>query len=178
LTIAIDATLTLHALTGEPAEMAALQCVLEAAPAYFLSISGSPPGSAAAQSTFTALPPGKSYDDKFVWGLYSGEAMIGCADVIRGYPVRESAVIGLLLLAEDWQHRGLGRGFATLVERRIASWPEVARFRIGVVASNSGALAFWRSLGYRETGEVKPAGSDFVAEVIVLEKPLVRQAPH
>ena len=156
--------------------MAALQCVFEASPAYFESVTGSPPGSAEAQSTFSALPPGKDYDDKFVWGLYSGDAMIGCADVIRGYPVRESAVIGLLLLAEDWQHRGLGRAFATLVEQRIASWPEITRFRIGVVASNPGAVVFWRKLGYRETGEVKPPSSGFVAEVIVFEKPVVREA--
>jgi diamine N-acetyltransferase len=176
--IVIPASITntgfsLRLLTGQPAEMAALQCVLEAAPAYFQSVTGSPPGSAEAQSTFTALPPGKDYDDKFVWGLYSGDAMIGCADVIRGYPVRESAVIGLLLLAEDWQRRGLGRAFATLVEKRIASWPEIARFRIGVVASNPGALVFWRKLGYRETGEVKPRSSDFLADVIVLEKLVV-----
>jgi diamine N-acetyltransferase len=174
LTIAIDDALTLRTLTGQPAEMAALQCVLEAAPAYFQSVTGRPPGGAEAQSTFTALPPGKDYDDKFVWGLYSGGAMIGCADVIRGYPVRQSAVIGLLLLAEDWQRRGLGRAFAALVEQKIAPWPEVERFRIGVVASNPGALVFWRKLGYRETGEVKPPGSDFVADVIVLEKPVVR----
>ncbi len=170
--------LTLHLLTGQPAEMAALQCVLESAPAYFQSVTGALPSHAEAQSTFTALPPGKTYGDKFVWGLYSGDAMIGCADVIRGYPVRESAVIGLLLLAEDWQRRGLGRAFAALVERRIASWPEIARLRIGVVASNGGALAFWRKQGFSETGEVKPAHSGFVREVIVLDKPLVREAPR
>ncbi|HUH94762.1 MAG TPA: GNAT family N-acetyltransferase [Casimicrobiaceae bacterium] len=156
--------------------MAALQCVLESAPGYFETVCAAPPGRAEAQSTFSALPEGKTYDDKFVWGLYSGEAMIGCADVIRGYPSPERAIIGLLLLAETWQRRGLGRAFATLVERRIASWPEVERLRIGVVASNGGALAFWRKLGYRETGEVRPPHSGFVREVIVLEKPLERNA--
>jgi ribosomal protein S18 acetylase RimI-like enzyme len=79
------------------------------------------------------------------------------------------------LLAEDWQRRGIGRAFAALVESRIASWPEIVRFRIGVVASNSGALAFWRKLGYRETGEVK-TNPEFVREVIVLEKPVAREA--
>ena len=170
----IETALTLRLLTGQPAEMAALQCVFEAAPAYFRTVIGGPPGNAEAQSTFTALPPEKGYDDKFVWGLYSGEAMIGCADVIRGYPVRESAVIGLLLVAEDWQRRGIGRAFAALVESRIASWPEIVRFRIGVVASNRRALAFWRKLGYRETGEIK-TNPDFLREVIVLEKPVQRE---
>ena len=164
--------LTLRLLKGEPPEMAALQCVLEAAPAYFETVTGDPPGGAEAQSTFTALPPGKNYDDKFVWGLYSGDAMIGCADVIRGYPVSEKAVIGLLLLAQPWRRRGLGRAFAVLVEQAIAAWPEITRLRIVVVASNEGALAFWRKLEYRETGEIKPAEPEFVREVIVLEKPV------
>jgi len=152
--------------------MAALQCVLEAAPAYFHTVTGTLAGAAEAQRTFTALPPGKTYADKFVWGLYEGEVMIGCADVIRGYPVREKAVIGLLLLAEPWQRRGLGRAFAALIEQAIAAWPEIRRLRIGVVASNEAALAFWLKLGYRETGEIKTAGPEFVREVIVLEKPI------
>jgi hypothetical protein len=56
----------------------------------------------------------------------------------------------------------------------MAALPEIARLRLGVVASNPGALDFWRKLGYRETGEVKAAGPGFVREVIVLEKPISR----
>jgi len=164
--------LALRLLTGEPAEMAALQCVLEAAPRYFETITGLPPGDAEAQSTFTALPPGRAYDDKRVYGLYSGDAMIGCADVIRGYPVPEKAVIGLLLLAEPWQRRGIGRAFEQLVVRTLADWPEITTVRIGVDTSNAGALAFWRRLGYRETGETRAAAPPFVADVIVLERPI------
>jgi len=170
--MAEPAALTLRLLTGQPAEVAALQCVLEAAPDYFLRVTGTLPGEAEARSTFTALPRDKGYEDKFVWGLYEGEAMIGCADVIRGYPVREKAVIGLLLLAQPWQRRGLGRAFSGLVEHAIADWPEILRLRIGVVASNEGALAFWRKLGYRETGEIKAGEQEFVGQVVVLEKPV------
>ena len=154
--------------------MAALQRVLEAAPAYFLTVTGLPPGDAEAQSTFTALPPDKTYDDKFVWGFYADESMIGCADVIRGYPVREKAVIGLLLLVESWQRRGLGRAFATLIEEAIGAWPEIEILRLGVAASNAGAFSFWRELGYCETGEVKPPPPGLVSEIRVMEKPLHR----
>src|SRR5205809_5249751 len=133
--------------------MTALHRDLEASPTYFATVTGLPPGPAEAQSTFTALPPGKDYDDKRVWGLYAGDNMIGCADVIRGYPVREKAVIGLLLLAEHWQHRGLGRAFALLVEQVIGGWREITTLRVGVVDRNTAALAFWRKLNYAETGE-------------------------
>ena len=166
-----DALLTLRLLSGKADEMAALQAVLEAAPTYFHTATGLPPGPAEAQSTFTALPAGKIYDDKRVWGLHAGERMIGCADVVRGYPVRDKAIIGLLLLAQDWQRRGLGRAFALLIEKVIADWPEIVTLRIGVVERNVGARAFWRKLGYVETGEVKHAE---VRDVIVMEKPLAR----
>ena len=166
------ALLALRLLTGEPAEMAALQCVLEAAPRYFETITGLPPGGAEAQSTFSALPPGKTYDAKRVYGLYADDAMIGCADVIRGYPVAQKAVIGLLLLAEAWQRQGIGRAFERLVVRTLADWPEITTVRIGVVATNASALTFWRKLGYRETGETRAAAPPFIADAIVLEKRL------
>jgi RimJ/RimL family protein N-acetyltransferase len=120
------------------------------------------------------LPSGKDYDDKRAWGLYAGADMIGCADVIRAYPVRDKAVIGLLLLAENWQRRSFGRSFALLVEQMIAVWPEITTLRIGVVEQNVGALAFWRKLGYVETGEVKAADQAYLGRVVVLEKPLAR----
>src|SRR5207249_4857835 len=84
----------------------------------------------------------------------------------------------LLLLAEPWQRCGLGRAFAALLEQAIAAWPEIARLRIGIVASNAGALAFWREQGYTETGEVKPGKPDFTADVIVLEKAIVPTVTH
>jgi GNAT superfamily N-acetyltransferase len=174
--LAVDA-LTLRPLGGSAAEMAAVQGVLEAAPAYFRLVGGAPAGKAEAQSVFTGLPAGKRYDDKFVFGLYADTAMIGCADVIRGYPTPDKAVIGLLLLAEPWQRRGLGRAFATLVEQVIAGWSAITRLRIGVALANTDALAFWRRLGYRETGEVKPADPTGVI-VAVLEKPVPRVDAH
>jgi len=57
--------------------------------------------------------------------------------------------------------------------RPTRATPTSSSLRLGVVGANTRALALWRGLGYRETGEVKST-SEFVAEVIVLEKPLRR----
>jgi RimJ/RimL family protein N-acetyltransferase len=100
--------------------------------------------------------------------------MIGCADVLRGYPDRPRAVIGLLLLTEQWQRQGLGRAFARLVEQAIAAWPEIERLRIGVISTNPGALEFWHKLGYVKTGEVRSGAPDFRGDIIALEKPVAR----
>ena len=172
MTARADGLFRLRELNGELAEMAALQAMLEAAPRYYQAVTGSPPGPAEAQSIFSALPPGRSYADKRVYGLYAGDAMAGAADVVRGWNAPHKAIIGLLLLAEAWQRRGPGRAFEALVEQAIGAWPEIEPVR--VAASNPGALAFWRQLGFRETGEVRPAAPPFVADIIVLEQPLAR----
>lgn len=165
--------LTLRLLGGEPTEMAELQRVLEAAPSYTHRVSGLPVGPADAQSTYSILPPGKSYEDKFVFGIFLGGQMIGCIDLIRGWPVSTTGHIGLLLLAEPFQGKGYGRRAYEQLESFIRSWGTCARVRTGVVEANSQVLPFWVRLGFAPTGEAKPYQSGNVtSKVIVLERSL------
>jgi hypothetical protein len=86
------AEIQIRELRGEPEDMAEFQRVLEGVPDYFERVMGGPPGPAEAQSDYTLLPEGKSYADKFVYGIFRKGAMVGCADVIRGYPTDDTAV--------------------------------------------------------------------------------------
>ncbi len=78
------------------------------------------------------MPPGRSDDEKRVFGLYAVDAMIGVANVVR----RWNAPVGPVRTTD--------------------------------------APAFRRRIGFRETGEVRPAAPPFVGEVVVLEMPLAR----
>lgn len=147
---------TLRLLTGEAAEMSELQSVLEAAPTYAMRVTGLPVGAADAQSTYSALPEGWSYDAKFVYGVFSGDRMVGCIDVLRGYPQRGTAHIGLFLLAESHQGRGIGRAAYRALEEEIGAWGDCNWIRLGVVESNASVIGFWQRLGFVVTGDVKP----------------------
>lgn len=162
----------LRLLQGESAEMAELQRVFEASPQYFERVTGVPPGPAEAQSTYSVLPEDKSYDDKFVFGIYVDERMIGCADVIRGYPDPATGFIGLLLVAEPFQRRGFGTIAYQQVEQEIARW-NCSRARLALVEVNDRVRTFWLKLGFRPTGEKKPYRyGSVVSESIFFEKPL------
>ncbi len=162
---------TVRELTGEPSQMSALQGVLEAAPDYACRVTGYPPGNADAQSTFIALPDGKTYDDKFVYGIYLNHEMVGCADVIRGYLTEDTALIGLLLISERHQRQGIGKLAYSHLESAIRVWHGIKKIRIGVVITNDIVLPFWKSLGFVETGEVKPYRYDKLeSETLILEK--------
>jgi GNAT superfamily N-acetyltransferase len=169
----------LRLLRGEPGEMRELQRVLEEAPEYFRKVTGLPPGRAEAQSTFTALPEGKAYDDKFVFGIYRAGGMVGCADLIRGHPDPSTAFLGLLLVSESSQGQGVGRRAYELLETFVRCWGTCQRIRLGVVRTNDGVLPFWTGRGFRPTGEVRPyrCGS-VVSETILLEKPLEGEGPE
>jgi RimJ/RimL family protein N-acetyltransferase len=163
----------LRLLTGERSEMEALQEVLEDSSDFLYRITGHPPGQADAQSTYSILPEGKSYDDKFVYGIYQGDQMVGCADVIRGYPKEDTTLLAVLLVRESYQGKGIGTVAYGLLEDAIKSWEGVRFIQVQMVRTNEQALPFLRRLGFRETGEVKPYRYDkLVSEVIILEKEL------
>ncbi|HEX4584898.1 MAG TPA: GNAT family N-acetyltransferase [Burkholderiaceae bacterium] len=169
---------SLRLLQGEPSEMAELQRVLEAAPRYAELVTGVPPGRADAQSTYSILPEGKTYDDKFVFGIYLGGSMVGCADVIRGYPDAATATLGLLLIAEPFQRRGIGDAAYREIEARVLAWEPCDRIRIAVVGTNASVIPFWQRLGFVPTGQTRPYRyGSVVSEAIYLEKPLRSGSP-
>ena len=95
------------------------------------------------------LPPGKSMDDKFVLGIFLDGRLVGCAEVLRGYPEPEVAYIGLLLFAEAHQGQGLGRKALGEVFDLAAGWG-CGKVQLAVIASNRRAHAFWSREGFTE----------------------------
>jgi uncharacterized protein len=165
------AQIKVQELTGEPTEMAALQSVIEAAPTYAQRVTGYPPGSADAQSTAIALPEGKTYDDKFLYGIYLEDKLVGCADIIRGYPAPDTALIGVLLISEAHQRQGIGATAYTRIESKIKAWQGIQKIRLGVVRTDEEVLPFWQKLGFQLTGEVKPYQyGELQSETLILEK--------
>lgn len=151
-------------------DTAALCRIILAAPGYSQTVFGRPPYPADATEILTELPPGKEAADKFVYGVYAGDDMIGCVDLIRGYPDAGTAHIGLLLLAESRQGSGLGGQTLQLIEQLVAGW-HCNMLRIAVVSTNLIALRFWQKAGFTETG-VRRKIENYIADAIVLDKPL------
>lgn len=122
---------------------------------------------------YSILPEGKSYEDKFVLGVYGDGVMVGCIDLIRGFPDSITAFVGLLLIAEPFQGRGIGVRAYHLVENYIRAWGTCTKVRIGVVGTNEAVLPFWKKLGFMPTGEVKPYRyGSVMSKVVILVKSL------
>lgn len=166
--------LALERLGHDPATVAALQGVLEAAPGYFRQASGAPASESEAERLLTELPPGRTPADKEVLGILEAGALVGCVDLVRGHPDPATVFVGLFLLVERRQGAGLGRAAWSLVEARLRTLPGLRRLRLAVLRENPRALSFWREMGFVPTGETSPrVEGSVVTEVHLLDKPFV-----
>lgn len=168
-----ESHLELIPLTGDPDQMAELQCVLGSRSDYYERVEGAPPGPAEAQNVYSALPDGFSYDGKHVFGVYRDGAIVGCIDLLVGYPDSCTAMLGLLLIASSVDGQGFGSTALRLLDDWIRENTVCTRVRIGVVRTNECVLGFWRRMGFVETGEIKPhAHGSLKSEIVVMDKSL------
>jgi GNAT superfamily N-acetyltransferase len=102
------------------------------------------------------LPPGRSIEDKFVYGLFDPQGLLlGVLEGLRHYPDAETWWIGLLLLAPAARQHGLGRkiieGFFEVVRQAGGN-----AVQLGVVEENRSGYQFWRRMGFEPLRVTEP----------------------
>lgn len=140
------------------------------APHYFMSVEGKLPDEESIQEWFSEdeLPLGCTSEHQFVFSILLNDELVGVVHILAACRDPEQATIGLLLLSELHQGQGLGRAVFDMLEQRMKEW-SMTSCRIGVVANNIGALAFWRSVGFVQIGELAPMDG-FLDKTIFMEK--------
>jgi GNAT superfamily N-acetyltransferase len=93
------------------------------------------------------LPPGKSLADKFIFGIFLDNALVGVLDAVQGYPQEDVWWIGLLLL--DPAQRGQGAGEQALnILTTFAGEQSAQALMLGVVEENVRGFQFWQRMGF------------------------------
>jgi GNAT superfamily N-acetyltransferase len=168
----IKTSVSMQILSDTPAHRHIVSTVLQAAADYNVLVEGVPPTEVHVEEFFTAVPPGYTLDDLFPLGFFAGAEAIGVGCVLRLWNAPNKAIIGLLVFAPAWRGSGRGRVAVERIEALARSWAGIDRLRVAVVANNGGALAFWRKVGFTETGEIKPKYAAYVDDIVILEKPI------
>ena len=109
---------------------------------------------------------------KYVWGIHSGDTLVGYIEVIRDWPLGQ-LFIGSMAIAENQQRQGHGRKALQLLAARTRAWAGIRRWRLAVVDTQTGAKAFWRSQGFVEGPLCRLP--DYPSPLLVMEKPIHRK---
>ena len=99
-----------------------------------------------------ALPPLKSYDDKYYIGFFENDILVANMDLILGYPTDEIAFIGLLMVNVLYQNNGVGSGIVGDVCSYLKQLG-YKKVRIGVDKENPQSNSFWHKNGFRIIAE-------------------------
>ena len=94
-----------------------------------------------------ALPPHKSYDDKYYIGFFEDNSLVANMDLILGYPTDEIAFIGLLMTNVLYQNKGIGSSIVGDVCNYLKQLG-YKKVRIGVDKENPQSNSFWRKNGF------------------------------
>ncbi len=140
----------------QPSHLEPLQRLFERCADFAMLVEGEGVSPSAARDTFEAAPPGRSLDDKFLYGLFDrADNMVGVLEGMRHYPDEGAWWIGLLMLDPGVRGRGLGRalvdGFAEYARSEGA-----ASIMLGVVEENLPAYRFWQGMGFEPVRQTEP----------------------
>ncbi len=133
-----------------------LQRLFDRCPDYAEIVEGAPVSPTAAEELFQSLPPGGSFSDKMVIGIFDrlGEP-VGVLDGVRHYPEENIWWIGLLLLAPEARNQGIGRQVAeAFINNARANGGKV--LMLGVVEDNWRAFQFWSQNGFGLARKTEP----------------------
>ncbi len=117
---------------------------------------GSRPDSSEAQRLLTALPEGKSPEDKLLIGIFARSGgLVGIIDMIRDYPVLWEWLVRLFVIDPDYLDQGLDKRVYSALEK----WAARAgshHMQTSVFEDNEWNYRFWTHLGF------EPVDSQFI----------------
>ena len=101
-----------------------------------------------------ALPPGKSYDDKYYIGFFENDSLVAIIDLILDYPTKGIAFIGLFMTNIQYQHKGIGSNIISEITMSLKSLG-YRKIRLGVDKGNPQSYSFWSKNNFNVVSEDK-----------------------
>ncbi len=120
---------------------------------YFVLTEGTKPDEC--DSFFNDLPPKKTIEEKYLYGVFDNNSLIAAIDIVLNYPEKGEWIIGLLLIHPKTRGIGLGKELHNLIEK-LAINEGAEKLTIGVMEQNTNALIFWNKIGYKQTKITEP----------------------
>ena len=111
-----------------------------------------------------ALPPNKTFADKYFVGFWNGEALIAVLDLIDGYPRADIAYIGFFMTDVSAQGKGVGSAMISECAAYLKS-RGFRGIRLAVDKGNPQSLHFW-SKNHFSVDET------YVGKLIVMDRKL------
>ncbi len=120
------------------------------------------------KNDLNALPPNKTYKDKFYVGFFDGNDLVAILDLILDFPKDNIAYIGLFMMNKSYQGKGIGKkiiGDLCLFLKEN----EFEYIKLAFAKGNEEADVFWTKNNFNKTN-VEIDNGEYIA--VAMEKKL------
>jgi GNAT superfamily N-acetyltransferase len=152
-------------------DLTEIERILKGAEDYFLKVEGVAVSQQIAHREWTDGPSktAKGYRKEFLI-LKNETGNFGIADLHFHHPEFGTAYIGLLLVMETFQKKGLGSAAYRFVESYARDRHGIQKLLLGVSDRND-VKEFWTKMGFSENGKIYDhAGLNLVSRVTEMQK--------
>lgn len=98
-------------------------------------------------SDMQVAPSGIDASHKHFIGLFEGAELVAVMDVVEGYPTTDIAYLGLFMVRQHLQGKGLGTSIIRETEAYVRS-SGFHSVRLAIDANNPQSTHFWQKNGY------------------------------
>ena len=147
-----------------------LQQLYEKCADYNYLMEGQPPSPTAALDEFTAIPAGRSLNDKYMLGIFNPQdELIGLIEGMRHYPEENSWWIGLIMLAPAHRCQGILSALIEEFERWIAT-QRMDCIMGSVSKANEKVLRLWKQIGFKVVRNVEREDSNSSSSFSIIKR--------
>lgn len=104
------------------------------------------------QNDMNALPPGKRKEDKFYVGYFDQEQLVAIMDFIIKYPDEETVYIGLFMMEQKYQGKGIGSKIINEFSEYVNQLG-FQHIQLAFAKGNSQSESFWLKNNFVKTGK-------------------------
>jgi RimJ/RimL family protein N-acetyltransferase len=135
--------------TSKTSDRGLWQQVFRGTPSFTYGSQGRAPTDADADRLMDAFPPSKTAEEIYIFAIYAGSELCGCAQMTPHYPADGQMFLAWLILMEGYQGQQLGAVCFQRIEALAKFW-NCNQVNLLVDSANGRGLRFWESLGFVE----------------------------
>ena len=136
---------------------------------YFSKISDNPLSISNVEEDIEVIPNGVQKNQKNYRLISFNDEILGVVDFLSDYPEKDTILIGLFIIKNDKQKKGLGTKIFRYLENLFKN-KKFFKIRIGVLVDNEIGLSFWKKQNFKEIERKFLKFEKSKKEVIVMEK--------
>ncbi|MGX4685412.1 GNAT family N-acetyltransferase [Vagococcus sp. JNUCC 83] len=97
---------------------------------------------------FTELPPKTSPSQKYVYGIFDRDRLMGFIDWVEDFPQKETGTLGYFVLAEEYRGSKLAQELYNALEKTVSD-TGTKKIRLSFVEEDKRATRFWEKQDFQ-----------------------------